>query len=158
MAGLQFLGIFISNSSQVVYGQTQPITSAHNNNVLDLTSTSALLYNNLRLTTSNVITMAAASISDNGNNNTTPFLLPLPSSSLTAAGLASNTPPSNKNIVNSHSPSQGHTISQNNIVSSNDNHVDNQHKKHKHGSTGDPINHIISQAKKKFIAGDIPFP
>jgi hypothetical protein len=166
IATLQILSILISETPQMVYAQTQT-TVTDNNVVRNLSWTSSSLDNNLRPTTSNVITMVAASISDNGNNNTTtPFLLPLPSSSklsdnnssLTAAGPASNTSPSNNNVVNSHSPSQGHSNSQNNVVSSNDNHVDNQHKKHKHGSTGGSINQVINQAKKQFNAGDIPFP
>jgi hypothetical protein len=160
---LQILSILISETPQSVYGQTQ---ATYNSKGRDLSWASPSLYNDLKPTTSNVITMAATSISDNGNNNTTPFLLPLPSSSRssdnnsspTAVGLASNTSPSNKNVVNSHSPSQGHTISQTNIVSSNDNHVENQHKKHNHGSTGDPIHQVIGQGKKQFTAGDIPFP
>jgi hypothetical protein len=167
LATLQILSILISETPRSVYGQTQA-TVTYNSIGRDLSWTSPSLYNALKPTTSNVITMAAASIAHNGNNNTntTPFLLPLTSSSQssdnnsspTAAGLASNTSPSNKDVVNSHSPSQGHTTSQNNIVSSNDNHVDNQHKNHKHGSTSDPKRQVIGQSKKQFGAGDIPFP
>ena len=172
MATLQILSILISETPLSVYGQTQAQASVTYNSIgRDLSWTSPSLYNGLKPTTSNVITMAAASITNNGNNNTTtPFLLPLPSSSklsdnnssLTAAGPASNTSPSNKNVVNSHSPSQGHTISQNNIVSSNDNHVNNQHKKHNHTPTSDSksdlLRQVSGQSKKQFNAGDIPFP
>jgi hypothetical protein len=165
IATLQILSILISETPQMVYAQTQT-TVTDNNIVRDLTWTSVSLDNSLRPTT-HVITMVAASISDNGNNNSaSPFLLPLPSSSQASdnnsssapAGQISSTSPSNNNGVNSHSPSQGHTNSQNSVVSSNDNQVDNQHKKHKHGSTGGSINQVINQAKKQFNAGDIPFP
>jgi hypothetical protein len=160
IAGLQFLSILISEASQSVQA-----TVADNNIVRELPWTSASLDNNLRPTTSNMITLAAASISDNGNNNTTPFLLPLPSSgssdnnsSPSAAGRTSITSPSNNNVVNSHSPSHSRAVSQTNIVSSDDNHVENQHKTHNHDSNGDSKHQVISQGKKQFNAGDIPFP
>ena len=165
IATLQILNILLSETSQSVYGQTQAAVT-DNYVVRDLSWTSASLDNNLRLTTSNVITMIA-SISDNGNNNSAaPFLLPLPSSSRASdnnsgpvpAGPVSNTSPSNNNVDNSHSPSQGHTNSRNNVVSSNNNHIENQHKKHKHGSTVDIINQVISQSKGQFTGGEIPFP
>jgi hypothetical protein len=178
IATLQILSIQISETPQSVYGQTQA-TVTYNSIGRDMSWTSPSLYNDLKPSTSNVIPMAA-SISENGNNNTTPFLLPLPSSgqsshnnsSTLAAGRASNTSPSNNSVVNSNSPQgnnshkenssnnnhDGHTSSQTNVVSSNDNHVVNQHKKHTHASTGDPIHRVISQSKKQFIVGDIPFP
>jgi hypothetical protein len=161
-ATLQILSIVISISEtpQSVYGLTQA-TVTENNIVLDSQSSD----NNLKPMTSNLIRMAATSISDNGNNNT-PFLLPSPSSSQSssdnstsspAAGLASTTSPSN-NVVKSHPLSQGHSISQTNIVSSSDNHVDNQHNIHTHASTVDPIHRVSSQSKKQFTGGQIPFP
>jgi len=81
IATLQVLSMLISETQQIVYAQTRT-TFTDNNIVRDLAWTSASLDNSLRPTTSNVITMVAASISDNGNNNSaSPFLLPLPSSS-----------------------------------------------------------------------------
>jgi hypothetical protein len=74
--------------------------------------------------------------------------------------LNSNSPPqgdnSNNNSTNTHHDmlSSSHI----NIVSSNDNHVENQHKKHMHGSTDDIINQVVSQSKKQFTGGEIPFP
>jgi hypothetical protein len=176
---LQILSILISETLQSVYGQTQATVTDNNNIVRDLSWTLASLDNNLK-PTSNVITIAAL-ISDNGNNNTTPILLPLPSSSQSsdnnssppAGGLASTTSPSSNNVVNSDSPSQGHnsnkenstnthhdshSSSQTNIVSSSDNQLENQHNKHKHGSTGDIINQVVSQSRQQFTGGQIPFP
>jgi hypothetical protein len=154
---------------------TDSINYNNNNIVRDLSWTSPSYDNNLKPTSSNIITIAA-SISDNGSNNSTPFLLPSPSpsqppnnnnSSTPAVGSASNTSPSN-NVVNSNSPSQGHngtnthhdshSSSQTKIVSSNNNHIENQHKKHKHGSTVDIINQVVSQSKGQFTGGEIPFP
>src|SRR5712691_8607796 len=118
IATLQILSILISETPQSVYGQTQATVTDNNNIVSDLLWASPSLDNNLKPTTSNVITIAA-SISDNGNNNRTPFLLPSPSSqssdnnsSTPTVGLASNTSPSNDNVVNSDSPSQGHNSNQ----------------------------------------------
>jgi len=178
IATLQILSILISETPQRVYGQTQATVTDNNNNniVRDLSWTSLWYDNNLKPTSSNVITIAA-SISDIGNNNSTPFLLPSPSSSQSsnnnsstpAVGPASNTSPSN-NVVNSDSSSQGHnsnkenstnthfSSSQTNIFSSTNNHVENQHKKHKHGSTVDIINQVVSQSKQQFTGGQIPFP
>jgi hypothetical protein len=178
IATLQILSIVISDTPQSVYGQTQATDTYNNNNIVRwLSWTSPWYDNNLKPTTSNVITIAA-SISDNGNINSTPFLLPSPSSSRSsnnnndsstpAVGPASNTSPSNANVVNPDSPSQGqnstnthhdsHSTSQTNILSSNTNHIENLHKKHKHGSTVDIINQVVSQSKGQFTGGEIPFP
>ncbi len=83
MATLQILSILLSETPQSVYAQTQATVNDTNNNniVRDLSWTSPWYDNNLKPTTSNVVTIAA-SISDNGNNSSTPFLLPSPSSSL----------------------------------------------------------------------------
>jgi hypothetical protein len=48
--------------------------------------------------------------------------------------------------------------SQTNVIGSHDNQVQNQHKKHKHDSTGYSIQQIISQSKQHLSVGDIPFP
>ena len=179
LATLQSLIVMISEIPQNVYGQTQATVT--DINIVNDLSWSPSLDSNLKPTTSSVVTIAA-SISDNGNNSSTPFLLPSPSSSQPSGnnnnsssptvGPASNTSPSN-NIVNSDSPSQGHnsnkenstnthhnspSSSQTNIVSSNYNHVENEHKKHKHGSTVDIINQVVSQSKQQFSGGEIPFP
>jgi len=80
IATFQILSIVISETPQSVYGQTQATVTANNNNIVrDLSWTSPWYDNNLKPTTSNVITIAA-SVSDNANNNT-PFVLPSPSSS-----------------------------------------------------------------------------
>ena len=178
---LQILSMLLSETSQSVYGQTQTTITDNNNNnnnnniVRDLSWTSPSYDNNLKPTSSNIITIAAL-ISDNGSNSSTPFLLPSPSpsessnnnnSSTPAVGPASNTSPSN-NVVNSNSPSQGHngtnthhdshSNSRTKIVSSNNNHIENQHKKHNHGSTVDIISQVVSQSKRQFTGGEIPFP
>jgi hypothetical protein len=168
-------GIVLISETPNVYGQTQ-VTVTDINIVSDLSWTSPSLGSNLKPTTSSVM-MISAPIPDNGNNNTTPFLLPSPSSGQSSgnnspppvdAGLASN----NNNVLNSNSPPQGdnsnnnstnthhdsHSSSQTNIVSSNDNHVSNQHKNHKHGFTVDIINKVVSQSKQQFTGGQIPFP
>jgi hypothetical protein len=179
LATLQSLVVLISETSQNVYGQTQA-TVTDINNVGDLSWTSPSLDNNLKPTTSSV--MISASIPDNGNNNTTPFLLPSPPSGQSSgndspppadAGLASTPLASNNNnVLNSNSPPQGdnsnnnstnnhhhsHSISQSNTVGINDNHGSDQHKNHKHTSTGDIINQIVSQSKQQFSGGQIPFP
>jgi hypothetical protein len=180
IATLQILSILISETLQSVYGQTQATDTDKNydNIVRGLSWTSPWYDNSMRPTTSNVIAIAA-SISDNGNINTTPFLLPSPSSSQSsnnnnnsstpALGPTSNTPPSN-NDVNSNSASQGdnsnngnstdthHVNSHSNTVSSSNNHVQDQHKKHKHGSTGEIIHQAFGQSKQQLTVGDIPFP
>jgi len=79
IATLQILSILISETPQSVYGQAQATVTDNNNIVRDLSWTSPWYDNNLKPTTSNVIAIAA-SISDNGNINSTPFLLPSPSS------------------------------------------------------------------------------
>ncbi|HYT02013.1 MAG TPA: hypothetical protein VEL70_03815, partial [Candidatus Acidoferrum sp.] len=163
-----------------VYGQTQATETDNNNIVRGLSWTSHWYDNSMRPTTSKEIAIAA-SISDNGNINSTPFLLPSPSSSqssnnnnnnnatIPAVGPTSNTPPPN-NAVNSNSPSQGdnsnngnstdthHVNSHSNTVSSSNNHFQDQHKKHKHSSTRDIIHHVFGQSKQQLTVGDIPFP
>ncbi|MDP9288898.1 MAG: hypothetical protein M3P08_11965 [Thermoproteota archaeon] len=89
------------------------------------------------------------------------------------AGLASRTLPSNNNIDNSNSAPHGgnsnkenftnshhddHSISQTNIISTNDNHVADQHKIHKDSTTADIILQLIRQGKQQFTGGEIPFP
>jgi hypothetical protein len=174
---LQSLSILISETAQSVYGQTQ-VSILDNNILRDLLWTSHSLDTNLKPTTSGVIT-----ISDNGNNNTTPFLLPSSSpssiqssgsnSSPAVGGLASTTSPSNNNFDNSKSPSQNdnsnkdsstnnshdsHTISQTITASSNSNHVSNQIKNHKQTFTGSLLHKVISQSNQQFTGGEIPFP
>jgi hypothetical protein len=183
IATLQILSILISETPQRVYGQTQATETDnnYNNNIVRGLSWISPWYDNImRPTTSNVIAIAA-SISDNGNINSTPFLLPSPSSSQSstnnnnnsstpAIAPTSNTPPSD-NAVNSNSPSQGdnsnngnstdthHVNSHSNTVSSSsNNHVQDQHKKHKHGSTGEIIHQVFGQSKQQLTVGDIPFP
>jgi hypothetical protein len=180
LATLQSVIVLISETQQNVYGQTQA-TVTDINIVSDLSWASPSLDSNLKPTTSSVM-MISAPIPDYGNNNTTPFLLPSPSSGQSSgnnspppvdAGLASTPLASNNNnVLNSNSPPQGdnsnnnstnthhdsHSSSQTNIVSSNDNHVSNQHKNHKHGSTVDIINKVVSQIKQQFTGGQIPFP
>ena len=167
----------ISEASQRAYGQTQPTVTDYSI-VRDLSWASFSLDSKLKSTTSNVITLAA-STSDNGNNNTTPFLLPSVSSGnnlqppAPPAGLASTTLPSNKNVDNSNSAPQGghsnkenitnshhddHSISQTNIISSNDNHVADQHKIHKDSTTALIILQLIRQDKQQFTGVEIPFP
>ena len=165
---LQSLSILISETAQSVYGQTQG----------GVLWTSHSLDTNLKPTTSGVIT-----ISDNGNNNTTPFLLPSSSpssiqssgsnSSPAVGGLASTTSPSNNNFDNSKSPSQNdnsnkdsstnnshdsHTNSQTITASSNSNHVSNQLKNHKQTFTGSLLHKVISQSNQQFTGGEIPYP
>jgi hypothetical protein len=179
LATLQSLVVLILETPQNVYGQTQATVTGINI-VGDLSLASPSLVSNLK-PTSNLM-MISASIPDNGNNNTTPFLLPSPSSGQSSgnnspppadAGLASTPLASNNNnILNSNSPPQGdnsnnnstnthhhsHSISQSNTVGINDNHGSDQHKNHKHGSTVDIINQIVSQSKQQFSGGQIPFP
>ncbi len=170
------LSILISEASQRAYGQTQSTVTEYSI-IRDLSWLSFSLDSKLKSTTSNVITLAA-STSDNGNNNTTPFLLPSVSSGNNLqppapAGLASTTLSSNNNVDNSNSASQGrhsnqenitnshhddHSISQTNIISSNDNHVADQHKIHKDSTTAHIILQLIRQDKQQFTGGEIPFP
>jgi hypothetical protein len=169
------LSILISEASQRVYGQTQS-TVTDNSIVRDLSWPSFSLDSKLKSTTSNMITLAALTY-DNGNNNTTPFLLPSVSGNNlqppAPAGLASTTLPSSNNVDNSNSASQGghsnqenittshhddHSISQTNIISSSDNHAADQHKIHKDSNTAHIILQLIRQGKQQFTGGEIPFP
>ena len=170
------LSILISEASQRAYGQIQSTVTDHSI-VRDLSWPSFSLDSKLKSTTSNVITLAAPT-SDNGNNKTTPFLLPSVSSGNNLqppapAGLASTTLPSNNNVDNSNSAPQGghsneenitnshhddHSISQTNIISSNDNHVADQHKIHKDSTTAHIILQLIREGKQQFTGGEIPFP
>jgi hypothetical protein len=169
------LSILISEASQRAYGQTRSTVTDYSI-VRDLPWPSFSLDSKLKSTTSNVITLAA-STSDNGNNNATPFLLPSVSSGNNLqppgpAGLASTTLPSSNNVDNSNSASQGghsnqenitnshlddHSISQTNIISSNDNHVADQHKT-QDSTTAHIILQLIRQGKQQFTGGEIPFP
>ncbi|MDQ6862836.1 MAG: hypothetical protein M3044_03330 [Thermoproteota archaeon] len=169
------LSILISEASQRAYGQTQSTVTDYSI-VRDLSWPSFSLDSKLK-PTSNVITLAA-STSDNGNNNTTPFLLPSVSSGNNLqppapSGLASTTLPSNNIVDNSNSAPQGghsnkenitnshhddHSISQTNIISSNDNQVADQHKIYKDSTTAHIILQLIRQGKQQFTGGEIPFP
>lgn len=175
IATFQILSVVILETPQSVYGQTQATVTANNNNIVrDLSWRSPWYDNNLKPTTSNVITIAA-SVSDNANNNNTPFVLPSPSSSQSfdnnssppAVGPTSNTSPSN-NSVNSNSPSQGdnsnngnstntHHVDQSNshsnTVSSSNNHVQDQHKKHTN-----ILHKAFGRSMQQFTGGEIPFP
>ncbi len=77
LATLQSLSVLILETPQNVSGQTQA-TVTDNNIVSDISWPSQSLVNNLKPTTSNLM-MISGSVSDNGNNNTTPFILPSPS-------------------------------------------------------------------------------
>jgi hypothetical protein len=174
------ISILISETPKNVYGQTQATVTDNNSILRGLSWTSPWNYNNLKATTSNMITIAA-SISDNSNNNnSTPFLLPSPSSSQSsdnnssspAVGPASNTSPSN-NAVNSNSPSRGdnsnngnstdthhfdQSNSHSNTGSSSNNHVQDQHKKHKYLWTADILHKAFGRSMQQFTGGEIPFP
>jgi hypothetical protein len=179
IATLQILSILISETPKNGYGQTQATVTDNNSILRVLSWTSPWNYNNLKATTSNMITIAA-SISDNSNNNNTPFLLPSPPSSQSsdnnssspAVGPASNTSPSN-NAVNSNSPSRGdnsnngnstdtHHFDQSNshynTASSSNNHVQDQHKKHKYLSAADTLPKAFGRSMQQFTGGEIPFP
>jgi hypothetical protein len=180
---LQILSILVSETPQSVYGQTRATDTDNNNNIVHgLSWTSPWYDNNMKPTTSKVITIAA-SISDDGNINSTPFLLPSPSSSQSsnnnnnnsstpAVAPTSNTSPTN-NVVNSNSPSRGnnsnngtstdtHHVDQSNshsnAVSSSNSHVQDQHKKHKYLSTADILHKAFGRSMQQFTGGEIPFP
>ena len=108
--------------------------------------------------------IAVTSISENGNNTTTPFILPLPSSNpssdnssnhTVAAGTSSST--SSSNNGDSNTDHHGHTTStlrSNSGSSSNDQQT---HDKNTNSRSG-RLQEIIRDMKQHFDGGQIPFP